>query len=142
MNRVYRAAGVTLPETLYAGDLAREFDWTKAMVLAPPSAHGSVWMKRFGAVSTAFASGWMRMRGTRRRRSIDRGFILSDHADWPGLLAAISATGAENVLVTHGYRAPLVRWLTEHGTYAEALETQYEGERDEGMDAAGEEIAE
>ena len=142
MNRVYRNAGVALPQTLYAGDLPREFDWSKAMVLAPPSAHGSVWMKRFGVVSTAFASGWMRMRGTRRRRAIDRGFVLSDHADWPGLLGAISATGAECVLVTHGYRAPLVRWLTEHGKQASALETQYEGERDEGLDAAGEEIAE
>ncbi len=140
MNQIYRAAGVALPETLYAGDLPRAFDWPKAIVLAPPSAHGSIWMRRFGVVSTAFASGWMRMRGTRRRRSIDRGFVLSDHADWPGLLEAIAATGADSVLVTHGYRAPLVRWLTEHGKEARALETWYEGERDEGPDAAGSDV--
>jgi putative mRNA 3-end processing factor len=70
----------------------------------------------------------MRLRGARRRESLDRGFVLSDHADWPGLLSAIDATGAEQVLVTHGYRAPLVRWLAEHGREARALETQYEGE--------------
>jgi len=100
-------------------------------VLAPPSAHGSPWMRRFGPLSTAFASGWMRIRGTRRRKSIDRGFVLSDHADWPALLVAISATEADSILVTHGYRTPLVRWLTEHGKQAAALETQYEGESTE-----------
>ena len=70
----------------------------------------------------------MRIRGTRRRRSLDRGFVLSDHADWPELLAAIDATGAETVWVTHGYRAPLVRWLREKGWQARALETRFEGE--------------
>jgi putative mRNA 3-end processing factor len=74
----------------------------------------------------------MRIRGTRRRRSIDRGFVLSDHADWPALQQAIGETGAECVLVTHGYRAPMVRWLEERGRKAEALETRFEGERDEG----------
>jgi putative mRNA 3-end processing factor len=59
---------------------------------------------------------------------MDRGFVLSDHADWPGLLQAIDATGAACVLVTHGYRAPLVRWLTEQGKEARALETRFEGE--------------
>jgi len=111
----------------------RGYDWSKAIIIAPPSAHGSPWMKRFGAVSTGFVSGWMRIRGTRRRRSIDRGFVISDHADWPGLQQAISATGAECVLVTHGYRAPLVRWLQEEkGIQSQALETRFEGERDEG----------
>ena len=60
-----------------------------------PIAHGTPWSRRFGPASSAFASGWMRLRGTRRRRAIDRGFVLSDHVDWPGLLAAIDATGAE-----------------------------------------------
>lgn len=131
MNRVYRASGVDLPETRYPGDTARGYDWTQALVVAPPSAQGSPWMKRFGSVSTAFVSGWMRIRGTRRRRSIDRGFVFSDHADWPGLQQAILETGAERVLVTHGYRAPMVRWLEEHGRQAVALETRFEGEREE-----------
>jgi putative mRNA 3-end processing factor len=128
MNKVYRASGVALPDTLYPGDAVRGYDWSKAIVVAPPSAHGSPWMKKFGAVSTGMASGWMRIRGTRRRRSIDRGFVLSDHADWPDLQRAISETGAESVLVTHGYRAPLVRWLQENGKQARALETRFEGE--------------
>jgi putative mRNA 3-end processing factor len=131
MNRVYRASGVALPETQYPGDVARGYDWTQALVIAPPSAHGSPWMKRFGVVSTAFVSGWMRIRGTRRRRSIDRGFVLSDHADWPGLQQAIAGTGAECVLVTHGYRMPMVRWIEEQGKKARSLETRFEGERDE-----------
>jgi putative mRNA 3-end processing factor len=132
INRIYRAGGVSLPATQYSGSVPRGYDWSKAIVIAPPSAHGSPWMKRFGGVSTGFASGWMRIRGTRRRRSIDRGFVLSDHADWPGLQTAIAESGAECVLVTHGYRGPLVRWLEEQGKQARALETQFEGERDEG----------
>jgi len=131
LNRVYRANGVDLPATQWPGDQSKGFDWSQALVLAPPSARGSAWMKRFGVVSTAFASGWMRIRGTRRHKSIDRGFVLSDHADWSGLQSAISGSGAERVLVTHGYRTPMVRWLHEKGLDAEALETPFEGERDE-----------
>ena len=134
MNRVYRASGVDLPETQYPGDAAKGYDWTRALVIAPPSAQGSTWMRRFGTVSTAFVSGWMRIRGTRRRRSIDRGFVLSDHADWPGLQQAIHESGSECVLVTHGYRQPMVRWLQEQGREARALETHFEGERDETED--------
>ena len=128
LNRIYRTSGVALPDTRYAGSMERGYDWTRALVIAPPSCNGSTWMRKFGAISTAFASGWMRVRGTRRRRSLDRGFALSDHADWPGLLSAITETGAEQVLVTHGYRAPLVRWLTGHGLQSHALETRFEGE--------------
>jgi putative mRNA 3-end processing factor len=78
----------------------------------------------------------MRIRGTRRRRAVDRGFVLSDHVDWPGLLGAIEATGAEEVWVTHGYSAVVVRALRERGLEAHALATRYVGERD---DAPGEE---
>jgi putative mRNA 3-end processing factor len=134
MNRVYRDNGVSLPATQYPGDVTRGYDWTQAIVIAPPSAHGSVWMKRFGPASTALASGWMRIRGTRRRRSIDRGFVLSDHADWPGLQTAIAETGADSVLVTHGYRSPLVRWLREQGKDAQALDTRYEAEGEQTED--------
>jgi putative mRNA 3-end processing factor len=128
MNRVYRESGVALPPTQYPGDMARGYDWSRALVIAPPSAQGSLWMRRFGTLSTAFASGWMRIRGTRRRRSIDRGFVFSDHADWPGLQQAIRETGASCVLLTHGYRAPLVRWLQESGTESGSLDTRFEGE--------------
>ena len=77
------------------------------------------------------ASGWMQLRGTRRRRSIDRGFALSDHADWNGLAWAIAQTGAEDVWVTYGYTGVMVRWLTEHGIRARAIVTRFEGELDD-----------
>jgi putative mRNA 3-end processing factor len=127
----YRREGVRLPATRYTGSVDRKFDWSQAIVLAPPSAHATPWMRRFGTVSTAFASGWMRIRGTRRRRAVDRGFVLSDHADWPGLLDAIAATGAEQVWVTHGYTAVLARWLEEQGLKAAIVPTHFEGEGDD-----------
>ena len=130
INAAYRAAGVALPATTYAGDADRDAS-RRAIVIAPPSAAGSVWARRFGNASNAFASGWMRVRGARRRRSLDRGFTLSDHADWPGLLGAIAATGAERVWVTHGFTGPVVRWLEEQGLEARAVATRFEGERDE-----------
>lgn len=137
VNQIYRAGGAALPETILATE-AREKNWSRALILAPPLANGTPWTRRFGRISTAFASGWMRIRGARRRRSLDRGFVLSDHADWPGLLRAIEATGASSVWVTHGYRQPLVRWLTGHGVAAQAVETRFEGEPDEtGAEAAG-----
>jgi putative mRNA 3-end processing factor len=71
----------------------------------------------------------MQIRGIRRRRAVDRGFALSDHADWPGLLSAIAATGAQQVYVTHGYSEPLVRWLTERGIDAHTLTTEFTGEQ-------------
>lgn len=116
INRIYRESGISLPSTP-----PPDTDTKRALVLAPPNCQGSPWMKRFGAVSTALASGWMRIRGTRRRRSLDRGFVLSDHADWPALLAAIDETRASSVWVTHGFRAPLVRWIQEHGREAVEL---------------------
>ncbi len=73
----------------------------------------------------------MMVRGARRQRSLDRGFPLSDHVDWPSLLAAIEATGAGEVWVTHGYTGPVVRWLQERGVDARAVQTRFEGESDE-----------
>ena len=122
-NRIYREQGIALAPTTHVEGSG---PWTRALVVAPPSAHGSPWERRFGPASTAFASGWMRIRGTRRRRSLDRGFVFSDHADWSGLLRAIEATGAPSVWVSHGYRAPMVRWLSERGLQALAVETRFE----------------
>ncbi|KQV85946.1 ligase-associated DNA damage response exonuclease [Rhizobacter sp. Root1221] len=130
MNDAYRASGVALPPTQLVPD-TDPADLRRALVLAPPSAQGSPWLKRFGEFSDAFASGWMQLRGTRRRRGLDRGFVLSDHADWPGLLEAITATGAPRVIVTHGYVDPLVRYLAEQGWEAGAFKTEY-GDEAEG----------
>ncbi|MFO0907413.1 MAG: ligase-associated DNA damage response exonuclease [Isosphaeraceae bacterium] len=135
LNVAYRASGVALPPTAYAA-ASSGADWSQALIVAPPSAQGTPWLRRFGPISTAFASGWMTIRGTRRRRAVDRGFILSDHADWPGLLAAIEATGAEQVWLTHGYTSVLARWLSEQGRDTRVIATRYEGERDD----AGQEL--
>jgi putative mRNA 3-end processing factor len=132
LNAVYRAAGVALPPTLRVTDPGVDAALLKtALVLAPPSAQGTPWMRRFGNYADAFASGWMQLRGTRRRRGVDRGFVMSDHADWPGLQQAIAGTGAERVFVTHGSVAVLVRWLTENGLEARGFKTEYGDEDDE-----------
>jgi putative mRNA 3-end processing factor len=102
----------------------------QALVLAPPSAQGTPWMKRFGNYSDAFASGWMQLRGARRRRGVDRGFVMSDHADWQGLQTAIRGTGAERVFVTHGSVPVMVRWLQEQGLQAQGFKTEYGGDDD------------
>jgi len=133
INAAYREAGVALPPTTRVVEAPAATRWSDALIVAPPSARGSRWLTRFDPVSTAFASGWMAIRGTRRRASLDRGFALSDHADWPGLNAAIEASGAARVLVTHGYRDELTRWLNEHGRHAEAVETRFEGETVEAL---------
>ncbi len=128
LNGAYRLAGVALPETLLVTEIADKTLLKRALVVAPPSVQESPWARRFASRRDAFASGWMQLRGARRRRSVDRGFVLSDHADWPGLQRAIRATGAERVIVTHGYEAVMVRWLQEQGLQAEAFKTEYDGE--------------
>jgi putative mRNA 3-end processing factor len=128
----YAAAGVELPSTRYATDEAARETRGAALIVAPPSAAGMAgWLRKFGDVSEAFASGWMAVRGARRRRAVDRGFVISDHADWEGLLGAIAATGAERVDVTHGFTAALSRYLNETGIESHILPTAWEGERGE-----------
>lgn len=131
LNADYRASGIALPSTTHASAMPRGHSWAGALIVAPPSASGSTWVRRFGASSTAFASGWMRVRGARRRRGVDRGFTLSDHVDWPALLETIETTGAERVWVTHGFREPVVRLLRERGLEAEAVASRWEGEPEE-----------
>jgi len=128
LNRAYRAAGVDLPPTLMVTDVKERADLKRALVICPPSAAASPWMRRFGDAQTAFASGWMQLRGARRRGGYDRGFVLSDHADWPGLMSAIAATGAQRIIVTHGSVPVMVRYLTEQGLRAEAFDTEYGGD--------------
>jgi len=105
------------------------------VVIAPPSADGTPWMKRFSPYSVGVCSGWMQVRGNARRRNVDAGFPMSDHADWPGLLQAIDATGAEKVFVTHGFQAALSRYLTENGTEAGEVKTEYGNDEEEGKEA-------
>jgi putative mRNA 3-end processing factor len=121
VNQVYRESGVPLPTTRHVGEVRDKGLLARALVVAPPSADNPAWMRRFAHASRAFASGWMRIRGNRRRRSVDRGFVVSDHADWIGLLDTITASGAERVDLTHGYAAEMARWLREKGVSAAAI---------------------
>ncbi len=137
LNEAYRAAGVALPATQRI-DAVSKADLKRALALAPPAVQGSAWARRLGECSDAFASGWMQLRGARRRQGVDRGFVLSDHADWPGLQRAIAATGASRVIVTHGYEAVMVRWLQQQGLEAGSFETPY---GDDAAEAAREGVA-
>jgi putative mRNA 3-end processing factor len=125
LNQIYREAGVQLPATQVSTDVSDTAQLRRSLVLAPPSAQGTPWMKRFGDYADGFASGWMHLRGTRRRRGVDRGFVMSDHADWLGLQQAIAATGAQRVFVTHGQVEVMVRWLQERGLQAQGFVTEY-----------------
>jgi putative mRNA 3-end processing factor len=118
----YRAQAVPLPPTRPVSELPRSQDLAGRLVIAPPSAHRSPWMKRFRSPQTAFLSGWMAVRGARRRRGHERGFVLSDHADWPGLLRSVRDCGARQVYLTHGQQDVLARYLREvEGLAAEPL---------------------
>jgi len=118
----YREAGVRLPPTLPVSAIAKGESLAGRLVIAPPSAHRSVWMKRFKLPQTAFVSGWMAVRGARRRRGYERGFVMSDHADWPGLIQSVQQSCARQVYVTHGNSDGLARYLSEvEGISAEPL---------------------
>jgi putative mRNA 3-end processing factor len=127
-NEVLRKKGHSLPYCQKLTSDIRKTDIQNALVIAPPSATQSTWAKRLKNHSNGIVSGWMAVRGMKRRRAADRGFILSDHADWDGLNRAVKATEAERVYVTHGYTSVFSRWLQEQGYEAYEVKTLYEGE--------------
>jgi putative mRNA 3-end processing factor len=127
LTEAYRQQGVAMLPTLSVADLPPA-SYAGALIIAPPSAAGSTWMRRFGESSTGFCSGWMRVRGDRRRRGYDRGFVLSDHADWPSLLRTFRDCGAKRILLTHGHSETMTRYLREQGVAAAALRTEYGAE--------------
>ena len=131
ITRHYREAQVPMTPSRPVSDYPRNDSLNGRLVLAPPSAHRSSWMRRFKAPQTGFASGWMAVRGARQRRGYERGFVLSDHADWPGLIQTVRESGAKQVYVTHGQSDVLARYLREcEGIAAEPLETLFKGEQD------------
>lgn len=127
---IYREAGVTLPPTRLIREAPDGYRWKDAIILAVPGAGQTPWVRRFGKAATAMASGWMHVRGHRRRRSVDRGFVVSDHADWPGLNETVRQTGAREVWTTHGYTDVYARYLQEQGLSSLALKTPFQGEPD------------
>jgi putative mRNA 3-end processing factor len=126
MIDAYREQGVSMLPVRSATEQPRGTSFADELVLAPLSARGTPWMRRLGAHSDAFVSGLMRVRGVRRQRAFDRGFVLSDHADWPALLETIEETGADLNLTTHGHAEPLARYLAEHGRRAAVIRTAWE----------------
>jgi putative mRNA 3-end processing factor len=124
----YAAEGVDLSHVRLATREAVLAAGGRGLVVAPPAVEGSAWLAGLGDISCGVASGWMQIRGARRRRAVEGAFVISDHADWPGLIASIKDSCAERVLVTHGATGPLVRWLREGGWKADPLKTQYGGD--------------
>ncbi|MEM8555269.1 MAG: ligase-associated DNA damage response exonuclease [Pseudomonadota bacterium] len=136
-NGVLRGQGYTLPDTVQMSAETSAKTHPGALIIVPPSAMEANALRRYGPVSTGYASGWMRLRGIRRRRAADRGFVVSDHADWPGLNWAIRESGCERVFVTHGYTSVFSRWLSEQGYDSGIVETEFHGDdaEDEKEDA-------
>jgi len=131
LNERLIAAGVDLPETIRIGPDLKKEELQRGIVIVPPALAEGRWIKNLIQPATGVCSGWMQVRAGRRWRSADAGFALSDHADWPGLLSAIEATGAEKVYVTHGYTATFSKYLNESGVPAEEVKTQYGNEETE-----------
>ena len=125
---VYRAAGIDVGPTVPVSEADKGVDYAGSLVMAPPSAAGSTWLRRFGKAQHGFASGWMRLRGNRRRGNYDRGFVVSDHADWPDLLDTVAQSGARRVIATHGNTDALVRVLNERGITTGTFQTDYGAE--------------
>lgn len=129
MNVCYRDAGIKLPQTLKGWDRGGKPSDAGAIILAPQSAISGDWRTFPGKYSTGFASGWMLLKKMRKMGDIDKGFVLSDHADWNGLLNAVKETGAERVYPTHGFTKQLSRYLKELGYDSSPLETTFSGEK-------------
>jgi putative mRNA 3-end processing factor len=124
-------AGWQLPEVKRINPDNTKEDYKGSVVIAPPSADGSLWMRRFTPYSIGICSGWMQVRGNQRRRNADAGFALSDHADWNGLLQTVKATGAQKVYVTHGFQSVFSRYLNEQGIEAAEVKTEFGTEDEE-----------
>jgi len=131
LNDAFVAAGVKLPRTVRITTDIRKEELQQGIVIVPPALADGRWIKNLQQAATGVCSGWMQVRASRRWRSADAGFALSDHADWPGLLSAISATSAEKVFVTHGFTATFSKYLNEIGIPAEEVKTQYGQEEDD-----------
>ncbi|QQL49337.1 ligase-associated DNA damage response exonuclease [Mucilaginibacter ginkgonis] len=131
-NEALRRNGIILNPTERITKESIKDEVRKGIILAPPSSVGTPWMRKFGPYSFGYCSGWMAIRGAKRRRAADRGFVLSDHADWTGLISAIDATDCECVYLTHGYTASFTRYLSEIGFNAREVHTLYGAEDDEG----------
>ena len=126
LNACYEAEGIDMLESRPVSKTAKGHRFAGELILAPPGARGSTWTRRFNRHSAGFASGWMRVRGNRRRRGYDRGFVLSDHADWSELLRTVRESGASKVIATHGSADAFARYLSQTGVDASTFSTEFD----------------
>lgn len=130
LNEAFQTSGIALPEYSTADFFDGRKNMEGEIVVLPPALLDSNVIKKIPAAAIAICSGWMQVRGSRRWRSADAGFAMSDHADWAGLLAAIKATEAEMVHVTHGQTAVFSKYLNEIGIKSGVVATHF-GEDEE-----------
>ena len=130
VNEKLRQAGFDLPYIPPVSETDKK-EFKSALIFATGSVLNTSWLKRFEPYSTGYCSGWMAIRGAKNRKAIDRGFVLSDHADWDELNTAVRATEAEKVYVTHGYTDTFSRWLNEQGIESAEVKTMYGEEEGE-----------
>ena len=137
LTRYYAERGIGLGPLAMVRD-ASAADLAGAIVVCPPSALQDRWTRRFADPVAAFASGWMRVRARARQRGVELPLVISDHADWDGLCATITATGAPEIWVTHGEEDALVHWCGAQGLKARPLRLVGYGEEEgeAGSDAA------
>ncbi len=131
MHQAILSSGIQLPPVERVNTEPGKNSYKSAIIIAPPGADGSTWMRRFLPYETGVCSGWMQVRGNVRRRNADAGFVLSDHADWNGLLSAVKATGAEKVYVTHGFQSAFSRYLNDNQIWSAEVKTEYGDEEEE-----------
>ena len=115
MNEAIRKSGGNLPPTVTINEDSNSEEIKGNLIIAPPSITSGRLLQGIGPTSTAMASGWAQTGRNFGRSSVSRGFILSDHADWDGLLKAIEATDAERIITMHGYTNELTKYLNEQG---------------------------
>ncbi|HET9716891.1 MAG TPA: ligase-associated DNA damage response exonuclease [Pseudolabrys sp.] len=136
VTRYYQSRGIDLGPVELARE-AKNADFRGAIVICPPTAMGEVWSRRFPDPVVAFASGWMRVRARARQRGVTFPLVISDHADWDGLTATISATGASEIWITHGQEDALVHWCRTSGLNARPLDIVGYGDEEESEVADG-----
>ena len=135
MHQVLTAAKIlpegTLPDIVRVVPEMPKETFKNAVIVAPPSAESSTWMRKFTPYSLGICSGWMQVRGNQRRKNADEGFVLSDHCDWKGLLSSVEATGAQKVFVTHGFQSVFTRYLNEAGIESAEIKTEFGSDEEE-----------
>lgn len=84
-----------------------------AAIICPPASITDSFLKKMHPYRSISCSGWMALRGARKWGNLDRGFVLSDHADFKELIIACKESESENIYVTHGYTKTFSQYINE-----------------------------